>query len=497
MSVNNKIDYFSFVAKNVVLAGIRQLTIHDIEVCTYRDLGSQFYLSEETLGKNRAEVSLPKLKELNPYVTIQQATEGDLNEENLSFLEKFQCVVLVGQPLSLQLKVNKFCHENKISFISCDVRGIITWAFVDNGDEFIVTDINGENPEDIMIADISSSNPAIISCLEHRFHNLETKDVVQLTDIKGCTDLNGKEFSVTVIDPHSFSIEIDTTKMPKFERGNAIALQVKVPTKVKFSSLEESLLNPQIIECDFAKLCNPQQLFIGMKAFYQFIEKNGKAPESWNKKHAEEFLNIAESLKNDKDLELDKKLLTAFAFTSSGELQCFSAFMGGVIGQEVIKSLSGKFSPLQQWMFLDALEVLPKDVLSDNFSPDEFAPKNDRYDSLRICVGDSIIQNLACTKLFMVGAGAIGCEMMKNFAMLGVSTSKKGKIYLTDNDLIEKSNLNRQFLFRAKDIQVSFLKIIMKVKLTQKNKKIVSKISNSSGSSKINEFKLTNRILFR
>ena len=52
----------------------------------------------------------------------------------------------------------------------------------------------------------------------------------------------------------------------------------------------------------------------------------------------------------------------------------------------------------------------------------------------------------------MVGAGAIGCEMMKNFAMLGVATN--GKIILTDNDLIEKSNLNRQFLFRPKDIQV-------------------------------------------
>ncbi len=41
--------------------------------------------------------------------------------------------------------------------------------------------------------------------------------------------------------------------------------------------------------------------------------------------------------------------------------------------------------------------------------------------------------------------------MLKNFAMLGVGA--KGKIKVTDNDLIEKSNLNRQFLFRPKDIQ--------------------------------------------
>lgn len=45
--------------------------------------------------------------------------------------------------------------------------------------------------------------------------------------------------------------------------------------------------------------------------------------------------------------------------------------------------------------------------------------------------------------LFLVGAGAIGCEMLKNWAMMGVGCGEGGQIHVTDMDHIEKSNLSR------------------------------------------------------
>ena len=61
----------------------------------------------------------------------------------------------------------------------------------------------------------------------------------------------------------------------------------------------------------------------------------------------------------------------------------------------------------------------------------------------------------ACVVSFLqVGAGAIGCEILKNFAMMGVGACPEGAVYVTDMDIIEKSNLNRQFLFREWHIQV-------------------------------------------
>jgi ubiquitin-activating enzyme E1 len=55
-------------------------------------------------------------------------------------------------------------------------------------------------------------------------------------------------------------------------------------------------------------------------------------------------------------------------------------------------------------------------------------------------------------KQFLVGAGAIGCEMLKNWALMGLGTGPNGKVSVTDMDQIEKSNLNRQFLFRPTDV---------------------------------------------
>ena len=64
---------------------------------------------------------------------------------------------------------------------------------------------------------------------------------------------------------------------------------------------------------------------------------------------------------------------------------------------------------------------------------------------------------------FLVGAGAIGCEMLKNWALMGLGSGPHGCIHVTDMDTIERSNLNRQFLFRQYDVGVSFLTVIEEI----------------------------------
>jgi len=59
-------------------------------------------------------------------------------------------------------------------------------------------------------------------------------------------------------------------------------------------------------------------------------------------------------------------------------------------------------------------------------------PQNSRYDGQIAVFGKHFQQQLEQLKYFVVGAGAIGCEMLKNWSLMGIGCSPQGKIFVTD-----------------------------------------------------------------
>ena len=74
---------FLFAAKNLILAGVKSVTLHDERVVELWDLSSNFVFSEDDVGKNRADASVNKLQDLNNAVVVSSLTTC-LTKEHLS-----------------------------------------------------------------------------------------------------------------------------------------------------------------------------------------------------------------------------------------------------------------------------------------------------------------------------------------------------------------------------------------------------------------------------
>ena len=78
---------------------------------------------------------------------------------------------------------------------------------------------------------------------------------------------------------------------------------------------------------------------------------------------------------------------------------------------------------------------------------DYLLTRESKYPGENFAPGEELKENYPSLQILVVGAGGLGCEILKNLALCGVK-----HIFVVDLDTIELSNLNRQFLFRQKDI---------------------------------------------
>lgn len=72
-------------AKNVILAGVKSVTLLDDGTVEARDLSAQFYLAEADVGKKRAAACRDRLQELNTAVAVSVVAGWPSDRELLEY----------------------------------------------------------------------------------------------------------------------------------------------------------------------------------------------------------------------------------------------------------------------------------------------------------------------------------------------------------------------------------------------------------------------------
>ena len=476
------------IAKNLVLSGCKELVFHDTKNTDIYDLNGQFFLEEKDIGFNRAERSIYKLQELNYYVKISlnkdDIFKNNLDEniiEKLGF-KKFNVIILTECDNDTIILFDKFCRKNNIYLIVCDVYGCVGRIVNDFGNDFEVIDKDGESIKECYVQNIKISNEnnneIIISTNKGEKHGFEDGDLIEFYDFndnvhKNLNNLNRKQFEIKVLSPNDFKIEDKNLSLILNNLGNndlnknsdinlGKCRQVKQKINMNFKEINYLLSNKNITNdivnnyydknllcTDYDKLENKYiitQCFNIINKLKNSQIQNNLIP--FDKSIREAILKICKEYSYDiKNINKYILICSLYMF----QFPTLAAFLGGLAAQEAIKSITKKYMPINQYMTYDCLELIEN---NGNILEQNIGEIKNKDDIIKIIFGELYFKKLKNLNLLQVGAGAIGCELLKNFAVLGIGDASLGKIFITDPDVIEVSNLTRQFLFREKHLRL-------------------------------------------
>ncbi|XP_032939864.1 SUMO-activating enzyme subunit 1 [Catharus ustulatus] len=284
------------VAKNLILAGVRGLTLLDHQQVSPEDGRAQFLIPSGSVGRNRAEASLERAQSLNPMVEVKADPES-VESKPHEFFRQFDAVCLTCCSRESMVRINQICHKNGIKFFTGDVFGYHGYMFADLG--------------------------------EHEF--VEEKPKVP----KGSSGLeDGPEAKRARLEP------TETTMVKK---------------KLQFCRLREALAVDWRGEAATAALRKTAPDYFLLQVLLRFRSVTGRDPSPLRVPQDSEVLlrlrrEVLEAL--GVGAQLLPEQFHSFCFS---EMAPVCAVVGGVLGQELVKALSQRDPPHKNFFFFDGV----------------------------------------------------------------------------------------------------------------------------------------------
>uniref|UniRef100_A0A673ZVB0 SUMO-activating enzyme subunit 1 n=1 Tax=Salmo trutta TaxID=8032 RepID=A0A673ZVB0_SALTR len=318
------------VAKNLILAGVKGLTLLDHEQVTEESCRAQFLIPVTAQGQNRALASLERAQYLNPMVEVKADTDRVETKPDKFFLQ-FEAVCLTGCSRDLMVRVDQLCAQHNIKVFCGDVFGYHGYMFSDLGQE-------------------------------HNYVEEKPKVVKPKTDESN----DGPEAKKPKVDPNETTMIKKTASFCSLK----VALEVdwtneKAKISLKRTPVDYFLLHellqcllwfPALLQpssCCSHSLCVPR---FSPTVLLKFRTDKGRDP------HPESFEADATLLRQIRDDVLETMGLSSELLPHDFVSYCFSemapvcAVVGGVLGQEVVKALSQRDAPHKNFFFFDGMK---------------------------------------------------------------------------------------------------------------------------------------------
>ncbi|GAB1609488.1 SUMO-activating enzyme subunit 1-like [Argonauta hians] len=285
------------VTKNIVLSGINSITLLDHKKVSEEDRCNQFLVSRDDVGRNRAEASQEATKKLNPLVKVTVDTDN-VSDKSDDFFKQFNVICITAAPRTLLCRINKLCHEHDIKFFATDVYGYFGYMF---------------------------------------------------------SDLGSHEFAEEIPKPKPKETEESENGEPKEKKAKVTMETVVVKNTSEFVELESALNFDWSTEQSQKRLKRTAKVYFIMHVMLKFLEKHGRHPSVKSKSSDMEEL---EKLRTEilQSLSVKPEILTDYFLSHSfAELSPVSAIVGGVLSQEIIKAVSQKDKPHNNFFFFDGV----------------------------------------------------------------------------------------------------------------------------------------------
>lgn len=433
------------IIRNMALIGVAQINIfvNKNNKQKYSTTGLYYKCVNEL-------IPLDDLRKLNPTIKIDYVDILDENNklDKKKIINNYNLVILTNSIIDDAIQINYITHKFNIPFIMCGTYGLVGYVFNDFGDNFTINDIDGETSESLILESIDGK---LLKFKDE--HKLSQGDTILVTG------KNGIQIELNVYRKKS-PLLIELTDIPSQNKNDYCKiLRKKLSQTFNFESLKKNIDNPSHNVSDWSVGLNRSILLHKLHIFLdKYFNEFNELPKPWSIPDwdifYEKYLNKTECNLSESDLLLAKK----FCFTLRGDVIPICSIIGGIVSHEIFKVLAHKYIPIQQWYYMDYLDLI-LDSEINNYS--DYTCRNyktkTKYDGLVNVFGKKFLESIQNTVPFVIGSGAIGCELIKNLGMIGVK-----RIYLTDPDHIEKSNLSRQFLFNDNDIRQSKSEIASK-----------------------------------